>query len=148
MLTPLAHPLLLCVLSLVCGVLALRQTSQTWSSPESAYVRDYFMAGGSYTDDGTGEGTHAFQGQMYVERLAPVSGANRSYPLVFVHGTGQTGTVRSIIHICTRSQQLTIFLLKNFLNTPDGRKGWASWLIDHGYEVGYTSFLYSTEIDD
>ena len=25
--------------------------------------------------------------------------------------------------------------LQNFLNTPDGRKGWASWLLDQGYVV-------------
>lgn len=54
------------------------------------------MAGGSYTDDGTGEGTHALQGQMYVEHLRPLKGANHSYPLVMIHGAGQSGTVSQV----------------------------------------------------
>lgn len=63
-------------------------------SQESAYIRDYFYAGGSWVDDGTGQGTRVLQGQMYVERLSPPFGATHPYPLVFVHGSGQTGTVR------------------------------------------------------
>ena len=35
-----------------------------------------------------------------------------------------------------RSQKLTVNpSLQNFLNTPDGRKGWASWLLDQGYVI-------------
>lgn len=88
-----ALPLLLCVLEFLCSTATVRSANLINSSPESAYVRDYFMAGGSYTDDGTGQGTHAFQGQMYVEHLIPLRGTNHSYPLVLIHGTGQTGTV-------------------------------------------------------
>lgn len=111
-------------------------------SQESSYIRDYFYAGGSWVDDGTGQGTRVLQGQMYVERLSPPSGATHPYPLVFVHGSGQTGTVRFAFVLCAEhsSDRLLTsccfrFRFKNFLNTPDGRKGWASWLIDHGYEV-------------
>lgn len=64
------------------------------ASQESSYIRDYFYVGGSWVDDGTGKGTRVLQGQMYVERLSPPFGALHPYPLVFVHGSGQTGTVR------------------------------------------------------
>jgi len=33
---------------------------------------------------------------------------------------------------------MTVFsshLAQNWLNKPDGGKGWASWFLDHGYEV-------------
>lgn len=133
--------LLSCLFSLVCGLptTATYQANHTErTSPESAYFRDYFYAGGSYTDDGTGAGTHVFQGQMYVERLTRLKGANHTYPLVFIHGAGQSGTVSSRVSKSAfiRLHQLIVTsLLQNFLNTPDGRKGWASWLIDRGYEV-------------
>ncbi|KAL9578864.1 MAG: hypothetical protein Q9212_005448 [Teloschistes hypoglaucus] len=50
-----------------------------------------------------------------MEQLLPVNGIRHPWPLVFIQGAGQTAT--------------------NFLNTPDGRKDWASWLLDQGYEV-------------
>lgn len=89
-------PSLSYLLSLVGSIAAALRYSHTQSGPESGYIRDYFMAGGSYTDDGFGEGMHAFQGQMYVERFTPLSGVNRPIPLVLIHGTAQTGTVRLI----------------------------------------------------
>lgn len=51
---------------------------------------------------------------MYVERLTPPS-VTREYPIVFVHGLWQTGI--------------------NFLETPDGRPGWASYFLEQGYTV-------------
>lgn len=82
---------------------------------ESQSHRSYFYVGGRYVDDDNGDGQHVMTGQMYVEQLLPVGGVKHPWPLVFIHGAGQTGT--------------------NFLNTPDGRKGWASWLLDQGYIV-------------
>jgi pimeloyl-ACP methyl ester carboxylesterase len=52
--------------------------------------------------------------QIYVEKLIPAN-PTEEHPLVFMHGTGQTAT--------------------NFLNTPDGRPGWASFFLSHGYTV-------------
>ncbi|KAI4934920.1 hypothetical protein J4E85_002782 [Alternaria conjuncta] len=52
--------------------------------------------------------------QIYVEKLTPAK-PTQDYPLVFMHGTGQTGTT--------------------FLDTPDGRPGWASFFLSHGYTV-------------
>jgi len=35
----------------------------------------------------------------------------------------------------TQELGANIVRVQNFLNTPDGRKGWASWLLDQGYTV-------------
>jgi len=60
---------------------------------ESAYLRSYFYVGGQYVDDGKGTGERVFIGQMYVEQLKPISAAKQPWPVVFIHGAGQTGTV-------------------------------------------------------
>ncbi|KAI1861410.1 uncharacterized protein JN550_010790 [Neoarthrinium moseri] len=78
---------------------------------ETAHVREYFFVGGQYVN--TSAGT-LFQNQIYVEKLSP-SQVKQPYPIIFLHGGGQDGT--------------------NFLNKPDGGKGWASWFLDQGYEV-------------
>lgn len=53
-------------------------------------ARSYFYVGGNYTLDSDGE--HIYTDQMYVERLSPAN-ITQPYPLVFIHGQGQTGTV-------------------------------------------------------
>ncbi|KAF6220579.1 hypothetical protein HO133_003012 [Letharia lupina] len=85
------------------------------ATAESLYNRSYFYVGGEYVDAESGDGQRIFTGQMYVEQLTPAGGVKHPWPIVFIQGGGQTGT--------------------NFLNTPDGRKGWASWLLDQGYTV-------------
>ncbi|KAI4169947.1 MAG: hypothetical protein LQ343_005329 [Gyalolechia ehrenbergii] len=82
---------------------------------ESPSHRSYIYVGGQYIDNGDSDDQHVMTGQMYVEKLVPVDGVRHPWPLVLIHGAGQTGT--------------------NFLNTPDGRQGWASWLLDRGYMV-------------
>ncbi|CAF1343235.1 unnamed protein product [Didymodactylos carnosus] len=52
---------------------------------------------------------------MYVEHLIPANGVEQPYPLILIHGKGMTGT--------------------NWLNTPDGRPGWASYFLEQGYEI-------------
>lgn len=76
--------------SLVCALLTLASNEP---SPESPYTRDYFYVGGRYVVDDTGQ--HTFREQMYVEHLAPIYAASHEYPLVFIHGQVQTGTVRA-----------------------------------------------------
>ncbi|KAK7415750.1 hypothetical protein QQX98_005663 [Neonectria punicea] len=89
-------------------------SSSSSSAPsEVPYVRSYFYAGGQYVDDGSGG--HIFRDQMYVEKLVPVDGVTQKVPIVFIHGQAQTGT--------------------NFLNKPDGGRGWASLFIQQGYEL-------------
>ncbi|KAM5343473.1 hypothetical protein ACJ41O_012010 [Fusarium nematophilum] len=76
-------------------------------------VRSYFTVGGGYVDDGAGG--HIFRDQMYVEKLVPSGGVRQRTPIVLIHGQAQTGS--------------------NFLNKPDGGRGWASQFINQGYEV-------------
>ena len=62
-------------------------------SAESPLHRSYFYVGGQYVDDDKGDGQHILTGQMYVEQLLPVDGVKHPWPLVFIQGAGQTGTV-------------------------------------------------------
>ena len=70
-----------------------RQIDLNALSQETLVSREYFYAGGSYVDDGTGTGQHVFTGQMYVEKLSPAMNIPRTYPRVFIHGQAQTSTV-------------------------------------------------------
>ena len=71
----------------------------------------YSYVGGRYVGEGD---TQIMQGAMYVEVLRPRH-VTRRYPLVLIHGAGQTGT--------------------NWLGTPDGRRGWAQYFLTRGYEI-------------
>ncbi|KAM0324794.1 hypothetical protein ACHAQA_007760 [Verticillium albo-atrum] len=53
--------------------------------------------------------------QLFVEKLTPANGVTHPKPLVFLHGGGISGAT--------------------WLNTPDGRQGWASYFIDLGFQV-------------
>ncbi|KIX99877.1 uncharacterized protein Z520_04513 [Fonsecaea multimorphosa CBS 102226] len=88
----------------------------THDNVETPCHRQYFYVGGVYEEDkSTSFGGHIMRDQTYVECLTPVGGLTREYPLIFVHGGGQSGL--------------------NWLHTPDGRKGWASFFLDRGYTV-------------
>ncbi|OLN97890.1 putative secreted lipase-like protein 3 [Colletotrichum chlorophyti] len=80
---------------------------------ETPHIRSYFYVGGGYVDDGAGG--HIFRDQMYVEKLLPVGGVSQETPIVLIHGQAQTGS--------------------NFLNKPDGGRGWASHFVRQGFEV-------------
>ena len=58
----------------------------------TAHERTYFYVGGGYEVNNRGE--NIFTNQTYVEKLTPAGGTSRENPLVFIHGNGQTGTVR------------------------------------------------------
>ncbi|KAJ3517002.1 hypothetical protein NLJ89_g777 [Agrocybe chaxingu] len=75
--------------------------------------RSYFYIGGAYVPNPNGA-SPILAGQMYVEHLTP-SAVSRKLPIVVIHGNGMTGT--------------------NFLNTPDGRPGWADYFMAQGYEL-------------
>lgn len=53
-------------------------------------------------------------GQMYVEIWEPVN-PTQQYPIVLFHGNGQTGV--------------------DWKQTPDGRPGWAYYLVEQGYTL-------------
>ena len=66
---------------------------------------------------GTNNGTEIAFAQVYVEHLVPAN-VTQSLPILIIHGHGMTGT--------------------NFLNTPDGRLGWADYFMSQGFEVSFT----------
>ncbi len=70
-------------------VKAVSITDARDSNGEAAAVREYFYVGGNYVNTSSG---HLFSNQMYVEQLTPTNPC-QSYPLVFIHGQAQTGTV-------------------------------------------------------
>jgi hypothetical protein len=53
--------------------------------------RSYMYVGGQYIQNSAGQ--HVFGNQMYVEKLIPAVGVSKPYPIVFIHGQAQTGTV-------------------------------------------------------
>ena len=73
--------------------------------------RGFFWVGGERFP--VGEGT-ALRGQMFVQWEAPEE-VTQPYPVVLVHGGGGQGT--------------------DWLGTPDGRPGWATFLVEQGYAV-------------
>jgi pimeloyl-ACP methyl ester carboxylesterase len=91
------------IAALLCSVPALGQHTLS--------TRDFFYIGGKYTG---APGQEVMAGQMYVEVLRPARVAQK-YPLVFIHGAGQTAT--------------------NWMGTPDGRTGWADYFLGQGYVV-------------
>ncbi|OCL14803.1 alpha/beta-hydrolase [Glonium stellatum] len=85
---------------------------------DSATGREYFYVGGEYINITSENTTSQYMvGQIYVEKLTPRA-VTKPYGIVFIAGSGQTGT--------------------NFLTTPDGRQGWASYFLNHGYIVYLT----------
>jgi len=71
----------------------------------------FFYAGGKYVGE---RGSEVMGGAMYVEVMVPKK-IRHAYPIVFLHGAGQTGT--------------------DWMQTPDGRPGWAYFFIKKGYTV-------------
>lgn len=71
----------------------------------------FFYVGGKYVG---GPGEEVMDGAMYVEVMVPTQ-IRHPYPIVFLHGAGQTGT--------------------DWLQTPDGRPGWAYYFLHQGYVV-------------
>ena len=80
-------------------------------SMENVGREAFFYVGGEYAGPAGKEEMH---GAMYVEVMVPKQ-IKQKYPVVFFHGNGQTGAV--------------------WRQTPDGRPGWAYYLINQGYVV-------------
>src|SRR5580704_14510768 len=76
----------------------------------------FFYVGGHYVGQA---GKEIMDGAMYVEVMVPKK-IQRPYPLVFLHGAGQTGT--------------------DWLQTPDGRPGWAYYFLKRGYVIYMVDF--------
>ncbi|KAL8629573.1 hypothetical protein Q9189_004699 [Teloschistes chrysophthalmus] len=84
------------------------------NATEAYYRRNVFYAGGEYSFVPSTNSTISIN-QIYVEQLTPLHGKKRRYPIVFFHGGGVSGA--------------------QWLNKPDGGRGWASYMLDEGYEV-------------
>jgi pimeloyl-ACP methyl ester carboxylesterase len=80
-------------------------------STEDIASTGFFYVGGTYVG---APGKEVMDGAEYVEVMVPKK-IRHPYPLVFFHGAGQTGT--------------------DWLQTPDGRPGWAYFFIKQGYTV-------------
>ena len=83
----------------------------TDTEPVMLSQQDWFFAGGAYVER---DGESFFENAMYGERYVPVE-VTQPYPVVMIHGGGQTGT--------------------NFTATPDGRRGWLHDFLRAGYPV-------------
>ena len=79
----------------------------------------FFYAGGKYVGELGPEKESTMGGAMYVEVMVPRQ-MRSPYPIVFLHGAGQTGV--------------------DWLQTPDGRPGWAYNFLDMGYVVYLQDF--------
>jgi pimeloyl-ACP methyl ester carboxylesterase len=80
-------------------------------SMDSVGREGFFYVGGEYAGP---PGKEEMHGAMYVEVMVPKQ-IKQKYLIVFFHGNGQTGAV--------------------WKQTPDGRPGWAYYLINQGYVV-------------
>ena len=96
------------------GCEGLRAVNPKCQPREAAYRREYFYIGGHYVPFPALRGTLVYD-QLYVEKLTPATGVRQPYPLVFFHGGGSAGSI--------------------WLQTPDNRKGWASYFLELGYAV-------------
>src|ERR1700722_5661594 len=76
----------------------------------------FFYVGGKYVG---APGKEVMDGAEYVEVMVPKK-IRPSYPIVFFHGAGQTGT--------------------DWLQTPDGRPGWAYYFTKLGYTIYMVDF--------
>ena len=108
-------------LAVVLTFVALAASPVSSRAQEAAHPTDqglitladhgYLFVGGRYTAAENGD---VMEGSMYVEHFKPAE-VTRPFPVVMIHGGGQTGT--------------------NFTGTPDGRRGWAHDFLRAGYEV-------------
>jgi pimeloyl-ACP methyl ester carboxylesterase len=74
----------------------------------------FFYAGGNYVESKAANqaGQKIMRGAMYVDVWVPKE-IRQPYPIVLFHGNGQTAT--------------------DWMQTPDGRPGWAHYLLAQGY---------------
>ena len=128
--------LVLGIFALICSTLLLaenaplRRRDVIIGHEEASHQRSFFYAGGSYIYNETANGTIVV-GKQYVEKLTPACGIKQKYPMVFFHGGGDSGVVRSALS----SGKTATDMQQQWLNKPDGGQGWASYFLNKGYEV-------------
>ncbi|PQE14007.1 fusarubin cluster-esterase protein [Rutstroemia sp. NJR-2017a BBW] len=124
---------------LVCSLVRLAASSVPVYTPHSeAYAaRSYFYVGGQYIT--VSPNNTIYTDQMYVEHIVP-SRILQPYPLVFIHGQGQTGTVCCPVLIPSSASYRLMSTTKaqygtNDTGRIDGGSGWATYFLSRGYEV-------------
>lgn len=75
----------------------INAVSPKCSSSESFYKRDVFWIGGEYVAAAIGTLTY---GQIYVEKLTPLGGVKKPWPIVLFHGGASSGAVGSVLLRC------------------------------------------------
>jgi len=124
----LAFGLALPILAVGIGLRVLAQPDTSKASPsaviptmslENVARHAFYYAGGTYVGALGPEKESTMGGAMYVEVMVPKR-IRSPYPIVFLHGAGQTGV--------------------DWLQTPDGRPGWAYNFLDMGYVVYLEDF--------
>jgi len=75
---------------------------------EASHVREYFYIGGEYIKTTSGS---LFHNQMYVEKLTPSCGVSQKYPVVFLHGGAQTGTVGGFVNLNIQHHSIRSLML-------------------------------------
>src|SRR6185295_11950321 len=127
---PLTLSVVVCALALVNGIGSDAQAQGAVSkAAPPASIRTialsnvarhgFFYAGGKYVGELGPNKEATMGGAMYVEVMVPKQ-IRSPYPVVFLHGAGQTGV--------------------DWLQTPDGRPGWAYNFLDMGYVVYLEDF--------
>ena len=87
------------------------KTAKPGTDQSALGSRGVFYAGGSFA---SADGRTRAHGQMFVEMYVPKT-IRHPWPIIMFHGAGQTNV--------------------NWLNTPDGRMGWADWFVSQGWVV-------------
>jgi hypothetical protein len=99
-----------CALLGICGAatavlgtdcLGINGVRPECTSTETPYRRDVFYVGGEYLPY-SNTTQSITSGQIYVEKLTPLGGANQTYPLIFVSASIPPGSVRT----CTSKSQV------------------------------------------
>src|SRR5262249_10936297 len=104
--------LLLLMVALELSLIAPTTTAQNnTGAPLSIARQGYLFAGGKYS---MVNNRQVLRGHLFTELQIP-SKQTTPWPIVMVHGGGQSGT--------------------NFTGTPDGREGWAQFYLRQGYAV-------------
>jgi pimeloyl-ACP methyl ester carboxylesterase len=96
---------------------AMPPTAIPTFSTEHLASKAFYYAGGEYVEakaafHGNRAGEKIMRGAMYVDVWVPKN-IRQPHPIVFFHGNGQTGV--------------------DWQQTPDGRPGWAYYLLEQGY---------------
>jgi hypothetical protein len=91
-------------IGVAASLIATSFVALTAAAGEAQHVREYFYVGGEYITTSAGS---LYQNQMYVEKLTPPK-VSQKYPIVFLHGGAQTGTVSDLAHYFNIQSSLSL----------------------------------------